>query len=345
MKLNRDRHIAACRDRFFSLIVVLNFCSGSTIVSAGVPISLIPLALPASSTSLDAGGSGIGHLQTAIPTPFSGAHVNDLIGADAFYAHGITGQFTVTANVEAGHIWNGHESLSHVTQYSQGVTAWDDPGTVGDQQGDLYDRHATWVGMHIGGRAAGSLPGTYQTGIAPGTDLRSGAISSAWNGNAYSLGFQFTAESFLTPYADYFGTADVINSSWGGTDSFGENDFAIVLDGFADSFPNTTFVTSAGNESDPDNDSKTPPETNTVGWPGSGYNSITVAALQNNGANVYNTVADFSSRGPQDWGFIDLATGELFGCLACRAAVDIAPPGTNLTAAYYGGELEETIPT
>ncbi len=280
-------------------------------------------------------GSGVGYLQTNLPVTFSGGNVNNIVGANTFYANGITGQGTKTANVEAGHIWSGHETLGHVSQFSNDPSAWNDPGTIG-QTADLYDRHATWVGMTIGGRNGGANQGTYQTGIAPNTDLKSGAIASVWSGNAYATAFNFTGNSFTTPYAAYFGTADVINSSWGGTDTRGIGGFAVALDGLANQSPSSTFVVAAGNSADPDNNPNTPPVTNTVGAPGSGYNAITVGALQNNGNNVYNSVAAFSSRGPQDFGWTD-NNNNVFGCNACRAAVDIAAPGTTLTAAYFGG--------
>jgi hypothetical protein len=290
-------------------------------------------------------GEGTSQLQTNIPITFGGADVGQLIGADRFYTNGITGQGSITANVEGGHIWNGHETLGHVTQFTHDVLAWNNPGTPGNQLGDLIDRHATWVGMHIGGRNGGPSQGSFQTGIAPGTDLRSGAIANQFLGSAFSANFNFSQSSFTTPYATYFGTADVINTSWGGVDPPGLSNFTIALDGLADSFPSTTFVAAAGNRADPDQNPATPPVTNSVSYPGSGYNSITVAALANNGNNVYDAVADFSSRGPQDWGFVDFGLGAVFGCGSCRAAVDIAAPGTSLVSAYYGGATGGNNPT
>lgn len=70
-----------------------------------------------------------------------------------------------------------------------------------------------------------------------------------------------------------------------------------------------------------------------MGFPGSGYNAITVGALENGGNNSYNTVAAFSSRGPQD--YFDSVNGTVAGA---RAVIDIAAPGTNLHAAFYGGQ-------
>jgi hypothetical protein len=340
---------ARMRRANFAAVAIFVYSFTST-VWAGSGQSVVELSggPTNSSTGTHTLGSGAGSsdLQTSIPGPLTGPSVNNIVGANTFYANGITGQGTVTANVEAGFIWNGHETLGHVSQYVNDASAFDDPGTVGNQTSDLFDRHATWVGMTIGGRNGGPNQGGHQTGIAPGTDLKSGAISSGWAGNAYSLSFGFTANSFTVPYATYFGASDVINSSWSGTDTFGTVGTTIALDGLAIQNPRTTFVAAAGNEADPDNNPSTPPVTNTVGMPASGYNSISVGALQNDGSNHYNSVASFSSRGPQDFGYVDFSmNGAVFGCLACRAAVDIVAPGTNLTLAYYGGATGGNNPT
>ena len=267
------------------------------------------------------------HLVTNIPSTFVGADVAALIGADTYYNNGIDGSGTISSNIEAGHAWgtsSGHETLTHVTSYTHDSSApgsgWETPA---------YDRHATWVGMMIGGRQGGSTPGTYQTGIAPGTDLRSGAIATHWNGSAYATSFGVTGTSFDYPYssgASAFGTADVINSSWGGTGgdrAAGMDAFSQTTDALGNGNAATTFVASAGNGGS---------GSNRVGAPGAGYNGITVAALANNGSNVYDTVASFSSRGPQDYG--DPVNGTIS---EVRAAVDIAAPGTHLTSAYFGG--------
>jgi len=156
------------------------------------------------------------------------------------------------------------------------------------------------------------------------TDLRSGAIATGWLGAAYTLGFNFSVQSFNTPFVNFLGNADVINTSWSGGDPTGTNVFAVALDGLANTFPGTTYITAAGNSG---------PSANTARWPGSGYNAITVGALQNNGGNIYDSIATFSSRGPQD--YADPVNGTIAGV---RAAVDIAAPGMDLTTAYYGGQ-------
>jgi len=101
--------------------------------------------------------------------------------------------------------------------------------------------------MLIGGRNGGAVQGDYQTGIAMDTDLRSGAIGTSWSGPAYTLDFNFNVLTFNRPFVDFFGVSDVINTSWSGGDPAGTNVFAVALDGLADAFPGTTYVTAAGN--------------------------------------------------------------------------------------------------
>ena len=56
------------------------------------------------------------HLITSVPSTFTGVDVAPIIGANTFYANGYTGGGTIASNIEAGHVWNGHETLGHVTQ-------------------------------------------------------------------------------------------------------------------------------------------------------------------------------------------------------------------------------------
>ncbi len=241
----------------------------------------------------------------------NGTSVASLIGATRFFNAGFTGQGTIAANVEARHIWSGHDSLTH------SVTVMNPSNT------NQFDRHATWVGSQIGGRGTQE----YQRGIAYDTDLRSGAIASSWvnpGSPSYALSFSFTYNSFRNGYQPFFGTADVINSSWGGTNPSGNNFYAIELDGLANQNSGSTFVVSAGNSG---------PSSNTIGFPGSGYNAITVAALNNGSDNSYSSVASFSSRGPQD--FYNGATNSIVA--GVRADVDIAAPGTSVSGANFGG--------
>lgn len=260
--------------------------------------------------------------------------VNAAVGANAYYQHStpITGQNTVVYNLEAGHFWNGHESLSHVATNSSnfvaGSTSWG-----GASISDKYDRHATWAAMLIGGRQNGSPSSLFPKGIAHGADLRSAAIASSWSGNAYALSFDVTPESFLTPYQAVFATADVVNSSFGYSDASGINAYTVVMDAYSYQNSKTLYVASAGNSG---------PASNTVGAPGAGYNALTVGAL--GGANGYDTIASFSSRGPQNFGYIDEnGTDQIVA--GVRAAVDIVAPGQSLVSAYYGGQTGGNNPT
>ena len=253
--------------------------------------------------------------------------LNAFLGADRYYGHTtpITGQNTISTNLEAGFFWNGHETLQHVATNTTNFVA--DAGSWGGASiADKYDRHATWAAMLIGGRATVGGDAILQQGIAYGTDLRSGAIASSWVSPAYALGFNFSVNSFLTPYEQTFGVADVVNSSWGFTDPSGTTDYSVVMDAYAFQNPTTTYVVSAGNSG---------PDANTIGSPGSDYNAITVAALTN--ANTYDVAASFSSRGPQDFGYLP-SVGSAVITTGVRAAIDIAAPGTSLVSAFYGGQ-------
>jgi hypothetical protein len=58
--------------------------------------------------------TGSNHLVTSTPGTFTGADVANLIGANTFYSQGYTGSGTIISNIEAGHVWQGHETLGHV---------------------------------------------------------------------------------------------------------------------------------------------------------------------------------------------------------------------------------------
>jgi len=256
--------------------------------------------------------------------------VNNFLGADRYYNHStpITGQNTVTTNLEAGHIWNGHESLQHVTQFINSSDTWDSGNVV-----SLRDRHATWVAMLIGGRPTLSNPNIRQIGMASGTDLRSAAIATEWSENAYALSFDISVNSYLTAYNQSYQVSDVINTSYGYSDPAGIGLLTIYSDAKAFDGSETVHVASAGNSG---------PGSNTVGAPGSGYNTITVAALDNQG-NTFSQVAGFSSRGPQDFGYFTGSGNVIIP--GVRAAVDIAAPGVSITTAFYGGQTGGNNPT
>jgi len=260
-------------------------------------------------------------------TMFTGTYVNDVIGAGTFYDLGFTGSRAIVANIEAGAIWNGHETLTgRVARFLA------DPTIVatGTTQLGQFDWHATMVGQTLGGTGLY----TPQVGIAPTAQLWSGAIATQWLGSGFTGSFTITDASFFYPYVTAMRTgvvsgtstlkARVVNSSWGYTDSAGAVDWTIAIDALA-SENNVVSVIAAGNQG---------PDGNTVGGPASGYNGIAVAATTGAmTAAPFSAVAEFSSRGPGD--FYDPVSGTTVPNI--RPTVDIAAPGDELTLALYGG--------
>ena len=256
--------------------------------------------------------------------PYSGININQLIGADTFYDLGYTGSRAVVSNIEGWHIWNGHETLGHVTTYI------DDPGTP-PPNGD-FDQHPTFVAAILGGRPGGTNPGEWQRGIAYGAEIWSGSVATAPIGTPFTLNFNFTAASMQTPYyiAMVSGvggrTTDVVNSSWGFNNPRDNRAaYGRVIDALANQM-GTTVVVAAGNTAD-----TTDPR---VLAPGNNFNNITAAALTSDLTSApYETRASFSNYGPNDfWNpqTLTVVPGVV-------ATVDLAAPATNLTAAFYGG--------
>ena len=263
-------------------------------------------------------------------TMFNGTYVNNVIGAGTFYNLGFGGSRAIVANIEAGTIWNGHETLTGRVSRFLADQAIVDTGTT---QLGQFDWHATMVGQALGGTGLY----TYQDGIAPTAQLWSGAIATQWVPNPlddFSGSFEITDASFFYPYATAMRTgfasgsstlkAKVVNSSWGYPDSAGEADWTMAIDALARE-NNVVTVIAAGNEG---------PAANTVGGPASGYNTIAVAATTGaTTASPFSTVAGFSSRGPGD--FYNPVSGTTVPNV--RPTVDIAAPGDQLTLAFYGG--------
>ncbi len=272
--------------------------------------------------------SGSGHF----PGPFVGAfELNNLLGAQRFYNAGYTGTNSVMANIEAGSIWNGHETLAHVGLIPTS-------GALGE-----VDRHATWVAMVLGGRPGGANPGEHQRGIAPDAQIFSGAIATSWPNSPsfprYTTSFNFSTSgsstygpyraAFMTGIAGPGGTrtADVINSSWISTGGItGSDRLAGTLDALANASGRTLFTAAAGNTT-PSGEGP-----NRVGSPASGYNNMSVASLRPNGG-AFDLPSTFSNGGPSN--YFDPTTGTVNNA---RQVIDIAAPGENFSTAYYGGE-------
>ena len=258
--------------------------------------------------------------------------LNVHVGAGRFYNAGYFGGRTVIANIEAGHVWNGHETLGHVQTY------FNDPSIEGPER--QFDFHATMVGFVLNGLGP-LVPDVgyyyYQFGMAPGATLASGAIATEWVNTEGQ--FQVSDESFVFAYRSAMDTgvpiplfpgvtitrqADVINSSWGYTDEPATEFYTAAIDALAYS-SGKTVVLAAGNHiaGDP-----------AVVGPASGYNSISVAALGTDlSTPAYSAQAYFSNSGPND--FSNPVTGELIR--GVRVAVDMAAPGTDLVLSAYTG--------
>jgi hypothetical protein len=314
-----------------SVFILATFISSCLALAYGLPESFEP----ATSDLFLQSGSG------NLPGPFTGTvDLNSLLGADRFYNAGFTGANAVMANIEAGYAWTGHETLSHV-------------GLIPTSSGALgeVDRHATWVAMVMGGRQGGASPGSYQEGMAPNARLFSGAIATNWPNNdvnypCYTSAFYYNTAGISTygPYRTAFNTglstpgglrtADVVNSSYTGSNVgsglTGSDRLAGVLDALISENPRTLLTIAAGN---------TGAGPNKVASPASGYNSLSVAALQPNGG-AYNLPSTFSSGGPNDY---DDPINPLVS--AVRQVVDIAAPGEQFSMAYYGGETGGNGPT
>ena len=155
---------------------------GMVLMIVLVAIAVLPQSRDATVQAQSAYVNGSG--QPSVQGPFEGTSINSLVGADTFYNQDYTGTNAVIANIEAGHIWSGHETLTHVLQIPN------HPSVLNE-----FDRHATWVGMILGGRRGGTNPGPYQEGMAPDAQLYSGAVATQWDGAAvYNRHQQFLCD-------------------------------------------------------------------------------------------------------------------------------------------------------
>jgi len=238
-----------------------------------------------------------------------GAVINlaEQTGASTFYAAGVYGQnvsaWVVDSQLVGTNLFPalGFSNLSE-TYAPSGVVV--DPGV-----------HGTWCAALLGGY---SPPGYYlNTGLAPGVSLGSAALATSVNPDG---SFGMSADS-LGSYTHAASRADVLSTSIGDSgDTAGLGTLSGLLDSLARARPNTTMVAAAGNSG---------PSPGTVSGPASGYNVISVGALD--GPTNYSTVAWFSSRGPLQTGWYDGADTHLYGGgIASRPGVDLVAPGSDI---------------
>ena len=268
------------------------------------------------------------------PSPTTGINtvINLLIGAQRFYEGGYLGTNAMIANVEAGYVWNGQETLGNVTSYISNAPI--------DQVTPQYDFHATMVGEILAGLGPPTANGSYfyyQTGIAPFAFLSSVAIATDWVGDSGE--FDISSSTFVYGYTTVMQTGvtrqiapglsitrpvDVVNSSWGYADPNASQQPTMILDALTAANHQTVCVAAGNHDSG----------TAQVDGPASGFNVIAVAALgTDTDLPPYQTQASFSNAGPND--FYNPATGQTIP--GVRAAVSIAAPGTDLILAAYTG--------
>jgi hypothetical protein len=249
--------------------------------------------------------------------------VNDLVGWRDYFVAGYQGASTVVANVESGLAWYGHEAFVRPSNATTGLTTFTNTNSLNE-----LDFHATMVGHVLAGSGyvAGTSPAQYSfvgLGMASQAALISAGVATNFSASNVG-GFSTSYDSVITPYKAFFTgvgatRADVINSSWGGSDSAAGSYEALALDGLSAVNPEVAFVCSAGNS-----------DVAPVGWPASGFNNIAVGSL---GGNNFLVSSDFSSRGLVD--FYNPVTDTLV--TNARVAVDISAPGEYMVLAAYLG--------
>lgn len=240
--------------------------------------------------------------------------LNNIVGADRFYQEGFYGQNTTSWVVDAGFAYGSHDSLTNLAYQYRSDDAINRP-----------DGHATAVAMLLGGRPDADANGNYLSiwvGLAPFTTLGSAALATSTGTNGT---FSASEQSIYSAYKHAALNGDVVSTSLGfGSDAKGVTNVTGLLDSLALASTKTTIVVSAGNSG---------PSSGTVSSPASGYNSISVGALTN--ASTYDTIASFSSRGPQTAGWYDGTVAHTASSGTIRPVVDIVAPGTNLVSAAY----------
>lgn len=271
-----------------------------------------------------------------IQNPNDRTFVNSVVGWDLFYNSGFLGASTVIGNVEAGHIWTGHEAFDRFPGVTNSVSNFNNTAAGATNE---IDYHATAVGHVLTG--SGHLPtvngesySLVGVGMAPEAAVVSGAIATEFSSTVFGS-FSISQESAVNVYKAFFQgsgapQADVINSSWGGGDPAGAGTLTVALDGLARENSTVALVVSAGNGGSA-----------AVESPASGFNNISVGSV---GGSTFLVPSSFSSSGASD--FYNPETGVTL--TGVRSSVDIAAPGERMfLAAYLGnsGSIGAGLPT
>jgi hypothetical protein len=245
---------------------------------------------------------------------------NERVGWQAFADAGFLGSSTVVANVEAGHIWFGHEVFNRPASVTNPLITYSNSAALNE-----LDYHATMVGHVLAGSGYnGTNYSNMGLGMVPEATVLSGSVAVAYSTN--NLGsFATTYDSVVTPYRAFFTgeggvRADVINSSWGGYDPAAVSPEVVALDGLAAQNPEVALIVSAGNSA-----------SQPVGAPADGFNNMAVGSL---GSKTFLVPSGFSSRGLND--FYNPVTDQLVE--DARVAVRIAAPGEVFFLAAYLGD-------
>ncbi len=263
--------------------------------------------------------------------------INRNVGAERFYYAGYFGSRATLANVEAGYVWNGHETTGNVNTFISNSPV--------NATANQYDYHATAVGFVMVGQ--GPWPYYYyQLGMAPEAGLASVSIATDWIGT--TGGFNINASTFVYGYQTVmanpvttthqllFGLTvtatthvDVVNSSWGSDDPAATAQTTMIIDSLTYANHQTVCI-SAGNH---DTASQNTPAA-LVSGPAAAFNVLAVGALGTDQTTPkYNALADFSNTGPND--FYNPVTR--LTTHGVRAAVTISAPGTDLILPAYTG--------
>ena len=237
----------------------------------------------------------------------------DATGASRFYSNGIYGQNTTSWVVDAQ---LAGTNLFPADKFTNVAYTYDPRGVL-----KTPGEHATWCAGLLGGYTA---EGYYlNTGTAPLTKLGSAALATSTNANG-SFSLNTDGSSTTNSLASYVYAAshgNVLSTSIGdSSDTAGLGRLSGLLDALAFSNPNTTMVAAAGNGG---------PSNGTVSGPASGYNTISVGALD--GPTNYNVMATFSSRGPLETAWSNGTTTFCYGNgVSNRPGVDLVAPGTGI---------------